>query len=110
MAVPLAGEVVLTSAKAILASAVRTLVPFLVGVIIKALSHIQVVADTASVEALVNGLISVGFALAYYGIARVLEVFQSSKFGWLLGYAKAAPVYVAPAKAANQVQPDAAAN
>lgn len=105
---PVAGELILSSSRALLASLVRTFVPYLVGVIVKALAHINVVLDGVVVEQLVNGAIAAGFGLVYYGAVRALELFKSSKFGFLLGIAKAAPVYVAPAKVANEIQPDAA--
>lgn len=91
---PNAGDLVKTSASAILASVVRTLVPILVGVIVSVAAKLNVDLDAGTAETLVNGLISAAISLLYYVIARVLELFQSSKFGWLLGFAKA-PAYKA---------------
>lgn len=100
---------ILTSAQAIGASVIRTLVPLLVGVLVKGLGHINVVIDSVTAEAFVNSLITAGISIAYYLVVRLLEVLKSSKFGWLLGYAKAAPVYVLPAAKATaaQAEPDA---
>jgi hypothetical protein len=95
---PTAGDLVKSGASAILASIVRTVVPLLVGLLVAGFSKIGVPVDDDSVAAVVNGLVSAGVAAAYYVVARLLEVFASSKFGWLLGFAKA-PVYVPDVKA-----------
>jgi hypothetical protein len=98
----------LASGQAILASVIRTVTPLLVGVLVKGLGHINVVLDSVTAEAFVNSLITAGISIAYYIIVRLLEVLKSSKFGWLLLYAKAAPVYLQPAAVANVVQDGAA--
>lgn len=91
-----AGDLVKAGSTALLASIVRTVVPLLVGLIVAGLTKIGLPVDDQDVASIVNGVVSAGVALGYYLIARVLEVFASSKFGWLLGYAKA-PVYSADA-------------
>lgn len=101
---PDAGGLILTSAKAILASTIRTFVPLLVGVVVSVFAKLHIPVDAGTAQLLVDGAVSSGVALLYYVLARVLEVTKSSKFGWLLGYAKAAPIYVAPAAAANVAQ------
>lgn len=89
-----------TGGAALLASIVRTVVPMLVGLIVAALTKLGVPAADGDVANLVNGFVSGLVALAYYLVARGLELFASSKFGWLLGYAKA-PVYTPAAVAAQ---------
>lgn len=94
MTEPNAGTLVKTGGAAILASLVRTAVPLIVGLVVAGFTKLGVPVDDESVALVVNGLVSAGVAAGYYLVARVLEVVASSKFGWLLGYAKA-PVYVA---------------
>ena len=95
MTEPNAGELVKSGASAILASVVRTVVPLLIGLLVAAFTKVGVPVDDDSVAAVVNGVVSAGVSLLYYAVARLLEVFASSKWGWLLGYAKA-PVYREP--------------
>lgn len=97
-----AGSLIKSGGAALLASIVRTFVPLLVGVIVAGFTKLGVPVDDDSVAAVVNGFVSLAVALGYYVVARGLEVFASSKFGWLLGYAKA-PVYV-PAHAAVSIE------
>lgn len=104
MTTPNIGAPVVSAAQAILASVIRTLTPLLVGVLVKGLGHINVALDSVTAETFVNALITAGISIAYYIIVRLLEVLKSSKFGWLLLYAKAAPVYLKPAAVATAVQ------
>ncbi len=94
MTSPNAGDLVKTGGAAILASLVRTLVPLIVGLVVAGFTKLGVPVDDESVALVINGAVSAAVAFGYYAVARGLEVFASTKFGWLLGYAKA-PVYVA---------------
>lgn len=102
-----AGGLIKTGGAALLASLVRTAVPWAVGFVVAALTKLGVPADEADVLNLVNGVVSGLIALGYYLLVRLLEVFASSKFGWLLGFAKA-PVY-APNKAVAAAPTDTVA-
>lgn len=89
-----AGGAVTAGSAALLASLIRTVVPLVVGYIVAALTKWGVPVNADDVANLVNGFVSAGLALAYYLLVRLAEVFGSSKFGWLLGFAKA-PIYKA---------------
>lgn len=92
-----AGEMIKSGAMALLTSLIRTLVPLLVGTIVAWSTKLGVPMAEADVATLVNGLVSFGVAALYYLVARLLEMFASSKFGWLLGFAKAPAYQVKPA-------------
>jgi|SRR5690349_9930662 len=87
-----AGELVKSGGAAILLSVVRTVVPLVVGVIVAGFTKLGIPVDDQDVASVVNGVVTIVVAAGYYLLARVLEVVASSKFGWLLGYAKA-PAY-----------------
>lgn len=96
MTEPNSGDLIKVGATALLASIVRTLVPLIVGTLVAWFTKIGVPVDEADVESVVNGLVSFGVAALYYVIARLLETFASSKFGWLLGFANAPQYKAAP--------------
>lgn len=73
----------------LLPSTLRTAVPILYALLVKA----GVVAWLGIDDALVNNVITGVVTVAFYIALRVLERYQS-KIGWLLGYASQ-PVYVA---------------
>ena len=70
-------------------SIIRTFVPVLVGQIITWLATKGILDATGEISALLITAFTLVFTTAYYAIARYLETFVSTKFGWLLGYAKA---------------------
>lgn len=72
------------------ASVVRTTVPVIVGILLGAALKVGLHIDAAWVTEAVTA----GVTAAYYGVARYLEVFVSSKWGWLLGKI-GAPQYAA---------------
>lgn len=78
-------------------SQVRTWVPVAVGAVLAWLaSHgTDPHLSTTALETLVAGLTGL-FTALYYALARLLERHVSSKFGWLLGYAKAPTYTVKP--------------
>jgi hypothetical protein len=106
MTLPNVGTVAASAGQQMLASLVRTFVPIVVAFLVDAFARIGVDLPSATAEQTVNALISAGIALLYYGVARWLELHKSSKFGWLLGYAKAAPLYVVPAGAVPAIVVD----
>ena len=69
-------------------SLVRTFVPWIVGAIIGWLVSTGVVLDPAVEGSLTVAVTGVATGL-YYLVARLLEVYVSPRFGWLLGLAKA---------------------
>lgn len=81
-----------TSASQTLApSLVRTAVPFLAGLIATWLAErLGLPVDSATVGALLTAL----FGYAYYVVARFLEVYASSKWGYILGLTRT-PTYAA---------------
>ena len=70
-------------------SLIRTFVPVLVGQIITWLATQGVLDATGEISALLITAFTLVFTTVYYVLARYLETFVSTKFGWLLGYAKA---------------------
>jgi hypothetical protein len=73
-------------------SVIRTFVPVLVGQIITWLAVQGIIDTTGQISGLLISLLTISFTTVYYIIARYLETFVSTKFGWLLGVAKK-PVY-----------------
>lgn len=65
-------------------SVVRTFVPIIVGSVVAFLVARGVVLDEAFESALTVFVGSL-FSGGYYLVARVLEVYVSPRFGWLLG-------------------------
>lgn len=88
MAVIPGGAAVVSGAKAIVVSVIRTFVPWLVGVLVAVLTKWGVPIDDETVATLVNGGVLFLTAAVYYVVARLLEVLVNSKFGVLLGYIK----------------------
>lgn len=77
------------------ASVVRTVVPWLVGTVAGWVSALGLTADKELEPTLTAALtlgLSLGFAAVYYVGARLLELYVTPRFGWLLGLAKR-PVY-----------------
>lgn len=72
-------------------SLVRTFVPLIVGTVLGWFASAGITVDPAFEPSLVAGL-TAAFGAIYYALVRVLEVYVSPKFGWLLGLAKA-PTY-----------------
>ncbi|MDL5351112.1 hypothetical protein [Microbacterium sp. zg-YB36] len=72
-------------------SLVRTLIPIAVGAVLGGFTAAGIPVDPAFEPSLIAGLTAASSAV-YYAIVRLLEVYVSPKFGWLLGLAKA-PVY-----------------
>jgi len=70
-------------------SLIRTIVPLIVGQILTWAAAQGIIDSTGQVSALLIVILTTAFTTAYYTIARYLETFVSSKFGWLLGAAKA---------------------
>lgn len=70
-----------------LTSILRTVVPLVVGFVVTQLARLGIEMDTALVASFVTAVISG----VYYAVARWLEQ-KASKWGWLLGKAKA-PTY-----------------
>lgn len=73
-------------------SLIRTVVPVVVGQLLTWLATKGVLDETGEISAALVSLFTVVFTSAYYALARLLEVFVSTKFGWMLGIAKA-PTY-----------------
>ena len=74
--------------KALWDSLVRTYTPWIVGAVIGWLASLRVELDPAVESSLT--IVVTGLATAlYYLAARLLEIYVSPKFGWLLGLAKA---------------------
>lgn len=85
------GGIILDIAKPFFDSLVRTVVPVAVGAVVAFFVTSGFALDPefeVALTALLTGLLTV----AYYGVARLLELYVAPKFGWLLGLAKA-PVY-----------------
>lgn len=74
--------------KALWDSLVRTFVPWLVGIIIGGLASTGIPLDS-KLEAQVTAALMLAASGLYYLAARLLEIYVSPKFGWLLGLAKA---------------------
>jgi hypothetical protein len=79
-----------------LISAIRTFVPFLVGLIVSWLATQGVTLDDNTLGIITLVLEGV-FGMVYYLLVRWLE-HLNYRFGWLLGYARM-PVYTIPAAA-----------
>jgi tetrahydromethanopterin S-methyltransferase subunit C len=95
MTEPNPGDLIVSGGKALLASIIRTLVPVVVGAVVAVLTKWGVPVEDETVTSLVNGLVLGGTALAYYVIARIIEVGVNSNLGGaLLGWIKS-PVYLA---------------
>lgn len=78
--------------KALFDSFVRTIVPILVANVVALLTGFGLALDPefqGSLTAVLTGAL----AALYYIVVRVLEVYVTPKFGWLLGLART-PVYV----------------
>lgn len=73
-------------------SIIRTFVPVLVGQVITWLAVTGVLDSDGTISAALITIFTLSFTTLYYALARFLEVKVSSKFGWLLGVAKA-PTY-----------------
>lgn len=85
----------LKSAAAVLyASVVRTVVPYIVGVILGWAAAAGIEVDD-KLEAALGAVLAALFGTLWYVIARVLEVYVSPRFGWLLGLAKSPDAYSA---------------
>lgn len=79
-------------ASALTPSLVRTLVPFVAGLIGTWLvDRFALEVDTATI----GGLLVAGIGYIYYVVARFLEVYGSTKWGYILGFRKL-PVYADP--------------
>lgn len=72
-------------------SLIRTLVPMLVGLLGTWLVSLGVNIDST----VLAGLVTVAIGWVYYVVIRFLEVFSSSKWGYVLGL-KAKPIYSPP--------------
>lgn len=83
------------AAASLLPSIVRTVVPWAVGLLILWLTRIGVTVEEGTLTTLVTAVVSAAYGVGYYLLVRVLETFASSRFGWLLGWAKL-PIYVKP--------------
>lgn len=77
---------------AFFASFVRTFVPMVVGWLLSLLVTLNVTLDP-QFEITLNGLITVIFQGAYYGIIRLLELHVSPIFGKLLGSSQRPMLY-----------------
>lgn len=86
-----------------LISSIRTLVPFLVGLLTTWLATKNVVLNDNTVS-LVTLLLEGLFGMVYYLIVRGLE-HLNYRFGWLLGYARM-PVYTVSAMASKLAKSD----
>lgn len=75
-------------------SLTRTFVPIIAGGILGFFVSLQIEVDPEFEVALTSVLTSASAALWYF-IGRVLELYVSPRFGWLLGLAKAPEQYVA---------------
>lgn len=84
--------------RSFLPSVLRTLVPLAIGYFLAwpAAKAFGLTEDQ------ITSLITIVITGIYYLVVRLLEQFVLPQFGWLLGYASA-PLYVAPADAANGV-------
>lgn len=93
MSVPVPSPVeVQTPSETLPPSLVRTLFPFLAGLLgTWVVERLGVEVDTATVGA----LLTAGIGYLYYVIARFAEVFVSEKWGYVLGFRKT-PVYATP--------------
>lgn len=70
-------------------SIIRTFVPVLAGQVITWAAAQGILDSTGEISAALITLMTLFFTTAYYALARYLEVFVSTKFGWLLGAPKA---------------------
>lgn len=77
--------------KSLFDSLVRTFVPIIVGAVI-AFFVARGIALDPEFELLLTTSLTAAFTALYYTAARLLEIYVTPKFGWLLGLAKA-PVY-----------------
>lgn len=83
-------------------SLVRTLLPFIAGLIgTWLLEKFGVEVDTATIGA----LLTAGIGYGYYVVVRFLEVYGSDKWGYILGFRKL-PVYASPPLPATVVADD----
>ena len=80
--------------KALFDSLVRTVVPSIVGAVLAALAKSGMTIDSDFELALTAALTTL-FGFIYYAAARILEVYVTPKFGWLLGLARI-PTYEKP--------------
>ena len=69
-------------------SIIRTVVPIIVGQLMTWLATKGVLDASGEVSALLITLFTIVFTTAYYALARWLETYISTKFGWLLGVPK----------------------
>ena len=70
-------------------SIIRTFVPVLAGQIMTWAATIGILDANGEVSAALITLLTLVLTTVYYAVVRVLETYVSSKFGWLLGAAKA---------------------
>lgn len=84
-----------------LASILRTVVPFVVGLLLSLLVRAGL-DDLVDIDDLTE-LVTLVVTLAYYFVFRLLERVDS-RFGWLLGWA-AQPKYPTPAEQAKGLEP-----
>lgn len=83
----------LKSAAAVLyASVVRTVVPYIVGVILGWAAAAGIEPDE-KLEGAIALALSALFGTLWYVAARILETYVSPRFGWLLGLAKSPDTY-----------------
>ena len=73
-------------------SIVRTLVPIVVGWVAAFLVSVGIEPDAQLLDTL-GAFLSALFAALYYIVARLLEMYVTPKFGWLLGSAKSPVTY-----------------
>lgn len=73
-------------------SIIRTIVPTIVGQVMGWLAIKGILDNDGVITAALIFIITTGATALYYALARLLETYVSTKFGWLLGVAKK-PVY-----------------
>lgn len=78
--------------KALFDSLVRTYVPWLASLIVGWLVSLGVPLDP-EVPTQITALLFLGASAVYYLAVRLLEMYVSPKFGWLLGLAKQPDYY-----------------
>lgn len=72
------------AAQTLFASVARTFVPMIVGAVVTFLTGLGVELDGELATALA-GVLFVLFSIVYYIVVRLLEIYVTPKFSWLLG-------------------------
>ena len=83
-----------TALSVLWASVTRTFVPIIVGAVLGWAVALNIPIDP-EFEAALGAVLFAAFSGAWYLVSRLLELYVSPRFGWLLGLAKAPTDYEA---------------